>query len=80
LDWCLQGIHWQAKYSAAGNDWHWNVKLVDQIFNIILADPTLYVISLLSFIDDAKILLSQRAKRGRQDDHASGSSPKKQRV
>lgn len=40
----LLGIHWQAKYSATGNDWYSNVKRVEEMFNIILTDPTLYAI------------------------------------
>jgi hypothetical protein len=42
----LLGINWQAKYSATGKDWYLNVKRVEEMFNIILADPTLHVIVL----------------------------------
>jgi len=45
----LLGIHWQAKYSATGNDWNRNVERIQQIFNIILTDPTLCVTQICSF-------------------------------
>jgi hypothetical protein len=34
-------LHWQAVYSGAGKDWHANLKLIDRIFNAILAIPEL---------------------------------------
>jgi hypothetical protein len=35
---CLYG---QAEYSGAGNDWNYNVKCIDSIFDAILAIPEL---------------------------------------
>lgn len=37
----LVGLHWQALYSGAGKKWERNVKLVDSIFQAILAAPSL---------------------------------------
>jgi hypothetical protein len=34
-------LYWQAEYSAAGNDWHSNMKHIQRIFNAILASPEL---------------------------------------
>jgi hypothetical protein len=34
-------LHWQAVYSGAAKDWHANLKLIDRIFNAILAIPEL---------------------------------------
>jgi hypothetical protein len=34
-------LYWQATYSGAGKDWHTNFKLVERIFNVILAIPEL---------------------------------------
>jgi len=37
----LLGLHWQALYSGAGNDWTSNVQLVHELFKLILSDPQL---------------------------------------
>ena len=47
--WCRPGktgvlglllcLYWQAEYSGVGNDWMANVKVVEHIFNAILAEP-----------------------------------------
>jgi hypothetical protein len=34
-------LYWQAVYSGAGKDWHTNFKLIECIFNAILAIPEL---------------------------------------
>ena len=34
-------LYWQAVYSGAGKDWHVNFKLIERIFNAILAIPEL---------------------------------------
>jgi len=34
-------LYWQAVYSGAGKDWHVNLKLIERIFNAILAIPEL---------------------------------------
>jgi len=49
--WCRPGktgilglilcLYWQAEYSGAGHDWNVNMKCVEHIFNVILAEPDL---------------------------------------
>ena len=49
--WCRPGktgilglmlcLYWQAEYSGSGNDWQANMKRVEGIFSVILAEPTL---------------------------------------
>jgi hypothetical protein len=34
-------LYWQAVYSGAGKDWLANIKLIERIFNAILARPEL---------------------------------------
>ena len=34
-------LYWQAVYSGAGKDWQANFKLIERIFNVILAIPEL---------------------------------------
>jgi hypothetical protein len=58
----LLGIHWQAKYSATGNDWYLNVKRVQEMFNIILADPTLHVIVLFLLTCMLTLILTVNAQ------------------
>jgi hypothetical protein len=67
----LLGIHWQAKYSATGNDWHRNVERIQQIFNIIFTDPTLCVaaISTLTSLLTIIIAVNAQSAEGRMITH-----------
>lgn len=46
----LLGVYWQAKYSGAGNDWISNVQRIDAVFNLILANPNLYVVPIICLV------------------------------
>lgn len=40
----LLGTYWQSEYSGTGKSWYTNVKRVQSLFNIILANPAVYAL------------------------------------